>query len=136
MVGSGKSALSEERLRRLRTLVRLHGMLHRALIIAFLAAGLLAIPPLCRAGLIEHACVCEIMAGCAHEESCPGDPCLVSKPTNDLSTSVNLIGINQPLGPFNAAEPFISVRFARSGLDTGASARSHALRFGTRPLLI
>lgn len=113
-------------------------MLRRVLIVALLSWGVLAVPSLCSAGVLEHACACEISSNCSHEESCSADPCVIGKPAPEVSGSL------QPLAPSSAllvivpaAECVDSAALAsRVSAGHPAFAVPPALRLGTRPLLI
>ena len=107
------------------------------LIVALLSWGALAMPSLCRAGMLEHLCSCGVSSNCEHEESCSQDPCVIAKPATESA------GISQSLVPlptlamFPAAEcPYLSALDSRTFASRPRPAVPPALRSGARPLLI
>ena len=113
-------------------------MLRRVLIVVLLSWGVLAVPSLCSAGLLEHACACEISSNCSHEESCSADPCVIGKPAPEIAGSL------QPLAP---SPTLLAIVPAAERADTAALASRvtagypafavpPALLPGTLPLLI
>ena len=111
-------------------------MLRRALILVLLAWGILGVPTLCRAGVLEHHCECGFTSSCSHEESCGSDPCTLAKPANDGATV-------QPLAPSPMAVPAFhlgcaspSKFLAMANPNPLTIPPSPTLNPGARPLLV
>lgn len=112
-------------------------MLRGVLVFALLSWGVLAVPSLCNAGMLEHFCACGVSNNCSHEESCSADPCVIAKPAPEST------GLVQSLTPAPAFLIFpIADCVAPATLDSRTCANHPAfavppaLRSGARPLLI
>ena len=113
-------------------------MLRRLLIVSLLLWGALSVPALCRAGMLEHLCACDVASNCAHEEDCSSDPCLMAKPAKDVVPSGHLVAS----APFLPTLPFVIDCRTLGVLDPWMQS-SHerpatpvSLRPGARPLLV
>lgn len=111
-------------------------MLRRMLVAAFLSWGILVVPSLCRAGILEHLCECGLSSSCGHEESCTSDPCTLAKPTSE-SGSPQLLSSAPPIATLPCQACYSAPHLlAPSSLDPQHTPTSPALKPGARPLLI
>ena len=112
-------------------------MLRRVLIFALVCWGVLAVPSLCSAGVLEHVCACGVSNNCSHEESCSADPCVIGKPSTDSVGMIQTLAPTHAILIFPIAGPMDSgTRDAWKSSRYPAFALPPALRFGARPLLI
>ncbi|NOT32803.1 MAG: hypothetical protein HOP12_01400 [Candidatus Eisenbacteria bacterium] len=113
-------------------------MLRRILVIAFLSLGILAIPSLCRAGVLDHACSCGDASSCAHEADCGSDPCSTAKSATSAVTPVQILASPALLVAF-AAELHCQTLAPMESWAQSSELRPDVpacLRPGARPLLI
>ena len=112
-------------------------MLRRVLTLTLIAWGILAMPSLCSAGVLEHLCGCGVSSSCAHEESCSADPCVIAKPVTDNAAMVQSLAPMPALLVFPVAECTEPPTFSsRRSVNLDILAIPPALRFGARPLLV
>jgi len=69
------------------------------LTILLVAWAALAVPSICRAGMLEHECACGVASDdCTHEESCGSDPCAIANPSTAAKLAFDDLGL-LPVAP-------------------------------------